>query len=120
MTADHITVVQPQRGDRSRWVSSVTLTFDGKDPIRYNLTKASHVTSGQTLSFPTRTFHTLRVTLDGTTDNKATPLSAAAVGFSEIEIPGQSVQQVLQMPTQMLSSLGHRLAEQPPDRGHDA
>ena len=99
-------MVQPQRGDRSRWVSSVTLTFDGKDPVHYDLTKASHVTSGQTLSFPTRTFHTLRVTLDGTTDNRATPLSAAAVGFSEIEIPGQSVHQVLQMPTQMLSSLG--------------
>ena len=30
-------VVQPQRGDRSRWVSAVTLTFDGKDPIRYQL-----------------------------------------------------------------------------------
>ncbi len=106
VTTDHITVVQPQRGDRSRWVSSVTLTFDGKDPVRYKLTKASHLTSGQTLTFPTRTFHTVRVTLDGTTDNSATPLSAAAVGFSEIQIPGQSVQQVLQMPTQMLSSLG--------------
>ena len=37
VTTDHITVVQPQRGDRSRWVSDVTLTFDGKDPIRYQL-----------------------------------------------------------------------------------
>ena len=106
VTTDHITVVQPQRGDRSRWISSVTLTFDGKDPVRYDLNKTSHLTSGQTLTFPARTFHTLRVTLDGTTDNTATPLSASAVGFSEIEIPGQSVQQVLQMPTQMLSSLG--------------
>ncbi|HEY1445916.1 MAG TPA: alpha-(1-_3)-arabinofuranosyltransferase family protein, partial [Acidimicrobiales bacterium] len=106
VTTDHITVVQPQRGDRSRWVSGVTLTFDGKDPVRYDLTPASHVTSGQTLTFPVRTFHTLRVTLDGTTDNTAPPLSAAAVGFSEIEIPGQTVHQVLQMPTRMLSSLG--------------
>jgi arabinofuranan 3-O-arabinosyltransferase len=106
VTTDHIAVVQPQRGDRSRWVSGVTLTFDGKDPVRYALTPASHVTTGQTLTFPVRTFHTLRVTLDGTTDNTAPPLSAAAVGFSEIEIPGQSVHQVLQMPTQMLSSLG--------------
>ena len=106
VTTDHITVAQPQRGDRSRWVSGVTLTFDGKDPVRYDLTPASHLTTGQTLTFPLRTFHTLRVTLDGTTDNTVPPLSAAAVGFSEIEIPGQSVHQVLQMPTQMLSSLG--------------
>ncbi|HWF15311.1 MAG TPA: alpha-(1-_3)-arabinofuranosyltransferase family protein, partial [Acidimicrobiales bacterium] len=106
VTTDQITVVQPQRGDVSRRVSAVTLTFDGKDPIRYDLTPASYLTSGQTLAFPARTFHTLRVTIDGTTNDTAPPLSAAAVGFSEIEVPGQQVRQVLQMPTQMLSSLG--------------
>ena len=36
VTTDHITLVQPQRGDRSRWVSGVTLTFDGKDPVTYD------------------------------------------------------------------------------------
>ncbi len=106
VTTDHITLVQPQRGDRSRWVSAVTLTFDGKDPIRYDLTAASHLPAGQTLTFPARSFHTLRVTLDGTTDDSAPPLSAAAVGFAEVQIPGQQVRQVIQMPTQMLSSLG--------------
>ena len=106
VTTDHITLVQPQRGDRSRWVSGVTLTFDGKDPVHDALTSASHLTSGQTLTFPSRTFHTLRVTLDGTTNDTAPPLTASAVGFSEIEIPGVQVHQVIQMPTQMLSTLG--------------
>jgi arabinofuranan 3-O-arabinosyltransferase len=106
VTTDHITLVQPQRGDRSRWVSSVTLSFDGKDPVKYKLNASSHVTSGQTLTFPARTFHTLRVTIDGTTNNKASPTAASAVGFSEVEVPGQQVHQVIQMPTQMLSSLG--------------
>ena len=64
VTTDHITLVQPQRGDRSRWVSKVTLTFDGKDPVTYALNSSSHVTAGQTLSFPSRTFHTVRVTID--------------------------------------------------------
>src|SRR3984885_7832576 len=45
VTTDHITVVQPQRGDLSRRIAAVTLTFDGKDPIRYNLTPASYLTS---------------------------------------------------------------------------
>ena len=58
------------------------------------------------MTFPARTFHTLRVTIDGTTDNTAPPLAASAVGFSEVEIPGQQVHQVIQMPTQMLTSLG--------------
>ncbi len=106
VTEDHITLVQPQRGDRARWVSGVTLTFDGKDPVSYKLNASSHVTAGQTLTFPARTFHTLRVTLDGTTNDTAPPPSASAVGFSEIEIPGQQVRQVVQMPTQMLTSLG--------------
>src|SRR5208283_2399903 len=106
VTTDHITLVQPQRGDRSRWVSAITLTFDGKDPVRYALTGASHLTSGQTLTFPARAFHTLRVTIDGTTNDTAPPLTASAVGFSEVEIPGQQVHQVIQMPTQMLSTLG--------------
>ncbi len=106
VTADHITLVQPQRGDRSRWVSAVTLTFDGKHPERVALTSASHATTGQTLTFPKRTFHTLRITLDGTTNSDVTPLNASAVGFSEVEIPGQTVRQVIQMPSQMLSSLG--------------
>jgi hypothetical protein len=106
VTTDHITVVQPQRGDRSRWVSKVTLTFDGKDPETYALNASSHVTAGQTLTFPSRSFHTLRVTIDSTTNNTAPPPAASAVGFSEIEIPGQQVHQVIQMPTQMLTSLG--------------
>ncbi len=106
VTTDHITVVQPQRGDRSRWVSAVTLTFDGKHPVRYELNGQSHVTSGQVLTFSTRTFHTLRVTIEGTTNDTATPLSAAAVGFAEIEVPGQQVHQVVAMPSQMLSALG--------------
>ncbi|HEY6430232.1 MAG TPA: alpha-(1-_3)-arabinofuranosyltransferase family protein, partial [Acidimicrobiales bacterium] len=106
VTTNHITLVQPQRGDRSRWVSSVTLTFDGKDPVRFQLTDASHAATGQTLTFPTRTFHTLRVTIDGTTNNHVSFRSASAVGFSEVEIPGQTVRQLIDMPTQMLSTLG--------------
>jgi arabinofuranan 3-O-arabinosyltransferase len=106
VSTDHITLVQPQRGDRSRWVSKVTLTFDGKDPQTFDLNASSHVTSGQTLTFPAQTFHTLRVTIDSTTNNTAPPPAASAVGFSEVEIPGQSVHQVVQMPTQMLTTLG--------------
>ena len=106
VTTNHITLVQPQRGDRARWVSKVTLTFDGKDPVTYDLNASSHVIAGQTLTFPSRTFHTLRITIDSTTNNTVPPPAASAVGFSEVEIPGQSVHQVIQMPTQMLSSLG--------------
>jgi arabinofuranan 3-O-arabinosyltransferase len=110
VTTDHITVVQPQKGDRARWVSKVTLTFNGGHPITYSLNSSSHLESGQTLTFPSTSFRTLRLTIDGTTDNTAPPLAASAVGFSEVEIPGQHVQQVIQMPTDLLSSLGSATA----------
>jgi arabinofuranan 3-O-arabinosyltransferase len=106
VTTDHITVVQPQTGDRARWVSKVTATFDGRHPVTFRLTNASHVETGQTLTFPSTTFHTLRLTIDATTDDTAPPLTASAVGFSEVEVPGQHVQEVIQMPTDLLSALG--------------
>jgi arabinofuranan 3-O-arabinosyltransferase len=106
VTTDHIVVVQPQKGDRARWVSKVTVSFDGRAPVTYALGQKSHLAAGQVLTFPTRTFHTLRLTIDGTTDNTAPPLTASAVGFSEVEIPGQAVQEVLQMPSDLLSTLG--------------
>jgi hypothetical protein len=106
VTTDHITLVQPQKGDRSRWVAKVTLTFDGKTPVTFPLNQSSHVTSGQTLTFPSRTFHVLRITIDRTTNDTSPPITAAAVGFSEVEIPGQLVHQVNLMPTQLLSTVG--------------
>ncbi len=106
VTTGQLTLVQPQKGDRSRWVSKVTLTFDGKDPQTFVLGKASHVTSGQVVRFPTTTFHTVRITIESTTNNTAPPLTASAVGFSEVEIPNQTVRQVIDMPTDLLSTLG--------------
>jgi hypothetical protein len=105
-TIDHINLVQPQTGDRSRWVSKVTLTFDGRHPTTYNLTKKSHVQTGQLLKFPSIRFKTLRITIDSTTDNIAPPLTASAVGFSEVEIPGHVVKEVIDMPTDLLTTLG--------------
>jgi arabinofuranan 3-O-arabinosyltransferase len=106
VTADHITVVQPQTGDRSRSIATVTATFDGKHSIRYRLGRSSLGRTGQTLTFPRTTFRTLRLTIDSTTDDIAPPLTASAVGFSEVEVPGQHVQEVIQMPTDLLTAVG--------------
>ena len=120
VTTDHITVVQPQRGDRSRWVSSVTLTFDGKDPIHYDLTKASHVTSGQTLTFPTRTFHTLRVTLDGTTNNRRHTAVGRRRRILRDRDPGPVGPAGAPDADADAVLAGHRLGEQPRHHGDDA
>ncbi len=114
VTAGQVTLVQPQQGTRSRWITKVTLHFDGGSPVTARLGSASRTPAGQTLTFPTRTFHTLRVTIDATSNDHAAPAAASAVGFAEVQVPGVSVTEVTHLPTDLLSaagtaSLGHRL-----------
>jgi arabinofuranan 3-O-arabinosyltransferase len=106
VTTNHLTLVQPQTGDRARWVSTVKATFDGRHPVIFHLNDSSHQQSGQKLTFPSTTFHTLRLTIESTTNDTAPPLTASAVGFSEVKIPGQHVREVISMPSDLLGELG--------------
>ncbi len=107
VTTNHIALVQLQRGDRTRWISKVTLTFDGKSPETFDLGQVAPTGRPASRS-PSRrtTFHTLRVTIDATTNDTQPPPDATAVGFAEVEIPGAHVQEVIQMPTDLTSALG--------------
>ncbi len=105
-TTDHVTLVQPQTGTRRRWITKVTLTFDGGHPVTESLGPSSRAAGGQVVSFPSRTFHTLRVTIDGTSDDQAAPAAAAAVGFAEVQVPGEHVVEVAQMPDDLLAKAG--------------
>ncbi len=114
VTADHVTLVQPQRGDLTRHLTRVTLTFDGGSPVVVQLGPASLQPAGQVVRFPARSFRTLRITIDRTSNDTAAVPSAAAVGFAEVEVPGQHVVEVVQMPDDALraagtSSLANRL-----------
>ena len=113
-TTDHVTLVQPQTGTRRRWITKVTLTFDGGHPVTESLGPSSRAAGGQVVSFPSRSFHTLRVTIDATNDDHASPAAAVAVGFAEVQVPGEHVVEVAQMPGDLLqkagtASIGNRL-----------
>ena len=63
--------------------------------------------TGQTVAFPTTTFTTLRVTIDGTNLNQAgNPASLPGVGFAEVRVPGVKMQELVSLPQDMLRSLG--------------
>ncbi len=115
VTTNHIQVVQPAFLQPNRWIGKVTLTFDGKHSVVEKLSPASHTKAGQTLTFPTTTFSTLRITIDTTTWTGGSNLTAAsAVGFAEVGIPGVNIHETIQMPSDLLSALGqsslsHRL-----------
>ncbi|MGH9092144.1 MAG: alpha-(1-_3)-arabinofuranosyltransferase domain-containing protein, partial [Acidimicrobiales bacterium] len=105
-TAGKVTLTQPQTGDLSRWITKVTLTFDGGHPITERLTAASRHPTGQAITFPKRRFRTLRITVDATSDDRAAPANAAAVGFAEVAVPGHHVVEVVKMPGDLLRAAG--------------
>jgi hypothetical protein len=114
VTTNQVTLVQPQRGDLSRHITRATLTFDGHNPLTVNLGAASQAASGQVVPIGNRTFHTMRITIESTSNNTAPPPTAAAVGFAEVQIPGQHITEVVKMPTDLLKATGaasraHRL-----------
>ncbi len=115
VTADHVSLVQVLGSTVNRWITRVTVGFDGNNAISENLSPASRTAAGQTIRFPKRSFTTLRITVDGTTwAGRASMLGASGVGFSEVRIPGVQVAETIQMPSDLLralggSSLSHRL-----------
>ncbi|HET6963851.1 MAG TPA: alpha-(1-_3)-arabinofuranosyltransferase family protein [Acidimicrobiales bacterium] len=117
VTTDHVTLHQfNQFGQVKRRITSVTLRFDGGHALTVPLTTASLSSSGQTVSFPTRTFSRFELTVNGATLGKDKRYDGLPqVGFTEISIPGVApAHESLRLPTDLLSgtgtaSIGHAL-----------
>ncbi len=116
-TLGTINVVQPQTGDPDRWMTKVTLTFDGGQAVVVPLDSRSRTPAGQVINFPARTFTTLRLTVSAVAvANQRTPVaSRSSVGFAEVRIPGVSADETISMPEDLLraagpASISHRLS----------
>ena len=115
VTTSHINLSQVLGSTVNRWITKATLSFDAKHAVTVDLGASSRTTSGQTISFPKRSFDALRITIDDTTwSGRRSMLAASGVGFSEVRIPGVSVSETIKMPSDLLgalgaSSLSHRL-----------
>ncbi len=118
---DAVTVLQPQTGTRNQWITEVTLRFDGRSPVEFELGPASRSGSGQRIDFPARTFQTLRITIDDTNVPPRRELAGglSSVGLAEVSLdahgaPARAEESVV-MPEDLLrmagaSSLQDRLA----------
>ena len=86
-TTTAVNLVQPLTGGNNRWITKATLTFDGKHPLTVRLGPGSRTAQGQTITFPSRTFSTLRIRIDAT-NLKGTDLNAgpSSVGFAEVRV----------------------------------
>ncbi len=118
VTTNHVILHQlPENGQIKRRITSVTLRFDGKDPIKVALGPASLSKAGQTVRFPTHTFTTFRLTVDGATGGAHGRYDGLpAVGFTDISIPGvPHVSESLRLPTDLLSAAGVKSLSDPLD-----
>jgi arabinofuranan 3-O-arabinosyltransferase len=117
ITTDHVNLVQRLHGDNGRYITQVTLTFDGGDPVTVNLDDASRTPDGQTVTFPSRAFSRMEIRVDAanTGDDLTGPVNN--VGFSEIRLrdnaPGATdvrVDEVVRMPTDLTTVAGKQAA----------
>ena len=116
ITTGSVRLVQPRVGRIDRYITRATLTFDGKDPITVDLTDASRTAEGQTVTFPTRSFHRLEITVDDTNVGDDVPPDVSnPVGFAEIGVhddaPGAQdvrIDEIVRMPTDLVDAVHAR------------
>jgi hypothetical protein len=105
-TAAAVNLVEPLGGN-NRWVTRATLTFDGGRPVAVRLGPSSRTPAGQTVTFPRRTFTTMRIRIDAT-NIKGTNLNAgpSSVGFAEVRLAGTTATELVDLPTDVLAGAG--------------
>ena len=120
ITTDHIGLVQPLNGGRNRWITKVDLVFDGHTTLSVGVDAASRSTAGQTISFGRRRFSTLDIRVTAVNDPRRRLFGGAdGVGFAEIRLRDEHadhdvrVDEVEQMPRDLLDALGSRAGTHP-------
>ncbi len=134
ITTDQVNLLQPITGNRGRYITRVTMRFDGSDPVTAKLSPASRNPSGvgQTVKFPRRTFKTFTIQIDDVhlplrpfADVSAQPghnarWNTSDVGLAEIRLrddaPGVQdvhVDEIIKMPTDLLTAAGKRSLDHP-------
>ena len=114
ITTDHVNLVQPLKKPNERYITHAVMTFDGGNPVPFDLGKPSLTAAGQTVKFPTRTFRTFEITIQDTNLGQLLNYGGVSpVGFGEIRLrdnrPGASpvrVREIVQLPSDLLSAVG--------------
>ena len=109
ITTNTVTLVQPLHGVHNQWITRATLRFDDHHTMTTVLGPQSRQPQGQVVSFPTRTFRTLRIQVDATNFDRASPsaqANASPVGFSEVGVGGVRAGEIIAMPSDLMRASG--------------
>lgn len=113
-TADHLRLTQVLGSSQNRFITAVTLSFDGGRKVRVALARSSRRPGGEVVSFPPRRFRVLRIRIDATSWRGRNLTGASGVGFSSVVIPGVHIFEWIRLPEDLLArekaaSSSHRL-----------
>jgi arabinofuranan 3-O-arabinosyltransferase len=114
VTADEITLLQPQTGEVNRWITEVELSFDGEDELTVALDESSRIQPGQTIDIGERTFRKLSIEIRADTAGRRPGWDGlTSVGFAEVDVAGLAVDEVIRMPSDLLAAGGFRTLSYP-------
>ncbi|MGI8664246.1 MAG: alpha-(1-_3)-arabinofuranosyltransferase domain-containing protein [Acidimicrobiales bacterium] len=116
VTTDHVRLVQPQNGEINRVITEVRLRFDDGDAVEASLDATSSEASGETISFPRRTFSRLSIEiLDDSAGRRPRYGGLTSEGFAEVAIGDDSpvLDEVIRAPTDLLATLGQDSSRHP-------
>lgn len=107
-TIDHLNLALLQGSHPGPRVTQVALEFDQHPLVRYRLGPSASTPAGQTLTFPARTFRTLRIRMSDSvqTSYRIKAGSQYLSGFAEVRIPGVTAEETVSMPQDLLRSVG--------------
>ena len=115
-TTNHITFLQPITGSRNRFITKVRLEFDGRDPLDVGLDVSSRSAPGQTIDIGSHTFTTLSIEiLDTDVGYRPSYKGISPVGFAELDVAGAKVDEVVHLPTDLLTAAGTSSIDHPLD-----
>jgi arabinofuranan 3-O-arabinosyltransferase len=112
ITTDRVGVLLTQ-GSKSRWITRISLVFDGEDTEVVDLDDSALFQPGQTIAFPERTFRTLDVVIEETNlGRRADYRGVSDVGIAELTIPGvDPVVETIRPPVDLLEAVGDASAD---------
>jgi arabinofuranan 3-O-arabinosyltransferase len=106
VTTDHIRMLQAT-DSVNRWITKATLHFDSGPDVAIALDPSSRSGQGQVVTFPTRTFKSVRITIDATDPGPMWSYrGVSGVGFAELAIDGTPTTEVIRPPIDLLGAAG--------------
>ena len=111
ITTDHIRFFQPVKAAQGRWITDVTMQFDGHGTVHGKLDDESRSKTGQSVTFPKRKFSTVVIRINHVHHTEGGPQNP--IGFVEVRMsdekpgaPRVRASERTRLPLDLLETMG--------------